>query len=301
MEVRILKGATLALLTLATIANAQDKAQVKGINEVERISLCQSVHSLTEKAQKDNTDDAFRKAEQAAADCRKEAKDITSVLRAFGNEFIPVGYGRILQGADLNIFEVKKTGTGVRAAGGASAFLALDGRSAIDLRLTPTVIVGGFLDRAPYQKNFFEPQEGSIYYIAPVTKVLSTRTIEDFNGFYFGLGTEWMAPDQSVQNNKAFKVITVYVNPITFGIIVTYMTSLNGGKGEVGKNIQGYGMYINNFSASGSGYAVATPVYDTAVWAYEGVIEAKNKSLTFISDTTSSTVDKLKSIVGISK
>lgn len=253
----MLKRTTLALIAFAVVgAHAQTKSAAMG--EIELKAACETIRTTVTEAMNDIKDEATKKAALESATkklnaCALELRQAYKAVRKLGSEYVILGVG-YTYGGDLNLPKVRKVGPGVRFSTGVSVFGNVDKDTMMPgVSATPTISLNAFGESAAYKKNAVEPQSGFIYYVG----ILGNKEINDFNGLYVGGGAEWVKPGQSELNNKEYKVFNAYINPVNGSIIITYITSENGGKGEVGKNGQVHAMYITNYSLAGSG---ATPM-----------------------------------------
>jgi len=287
MEVRILKGAVLALATLAITANADVNRRVE--SKLQGFALCATIYAqLKDAIAKNNTEklDQLRAANDV---CREAVRATDDLLAQSGTEFYPFGLGMFI-GSDINYPHVKgRTSVGGRLAAGATGMIrinfepgkGLDGVSFLQPEFAPLAVFAINGQNSTNAPRIIEPLVGVIVYLGTSNQA---RSYDSFNGLYVGAGLETPNFFQSEQRNTSTVSATPLYNPAKGTTAIVFAKSYNGGLGASGAHIQV--MSVNNVTQDGHG-AKLTDIYNVASEQTKDLyVETAEPAINFVSNTT---------------
>ncbi len=258
MRELMLKRATLALLTFATVATAHAEA-VKGLSKIEVLSVCNTLADQIKEAAKVKTAGGtvtdLSILSKKAEVCREAADQASTIVRALGESYY-VGGVALFIGTDINSPIIAKgVSVGARLGYGASALWTYNAESK-SLNLLPefsplvNIAGGGQYSVTKESARVIEPQLGVIIFAGNDR----TKSINDFNGLYIGAGAETPNFFSSELRNVTTFSGSLFRNMNSGNFALSFIKSWNAGKGAQGVHAQV--LSVHNITKNGKGASV---------------------------------------------
>lgn len=261
MEVRMFKGVTLALLTFAGIANADNKIKQRVVNKIQAYASCSTIQKQLEEAIKQRGEKDLNLLEGLNTECREAVDAGNELIKHLGDDYYFFGLGAFI-GIDASAPHIYgRMSVGGRFGFGASmVFSANDGKDGISPRqpqFAPMFVFAGNGQYSAVSPRLFEPLRGFLVFVGSSR----TKSYADYNGLYVGGGAETPNFAQSEQRNNSTLSATILHNFTSGSTVGVFAKSYNGGQGASGGHIQV--LSVNNVIANGRG-ATITDIYTVA-------------------------------------
>lgn len=237
---KVSRFAVVALLAGSLQAKADDS--LVPMKRAEAIAACTT---LAEKIQANTSADRVSQAKKLVQLCDEGLAAIYESLRLQSDENFLAGLGLFLS-LEGNTPSIRHVALGTRVAVGGSAFMT----STPDLRFTPMVNVSPVTVQGTWKgsPSLIEPQIGLVVYIGSK----NTKSINQLNGLYAGVGAELPNFFSSTQQNRSSLTFNILRN-VRGNHAIVALKSFNAGSDMVAANVQV--MSVNNVTRTGEGTA----------------------------------------------